>query len=155
MKAELDVPVEIEHVVSESGKNAPLITTSEPVGPLATCPILSVSESWMNGPCTTNTPNRVAPLVAVMVTWYGPGATLLTMKLPVIAPPAVSEQPTKVTGDPSIEQVPAVPGLGSEACTPTVPPMGAASGVKVTGEELPTMRVAEAESWELPVTVIV
>jgi hypothetical protein len=44
IKFELDV-VEIEHVVSESGKNAPVITTSEPVGPLATCPILSGSAS--------------------------------------------------------------------------------------------------------------
>jgi hypothetical protein len=108
----------------------------------------------MNGPSTVNTPNRMAPLVAVMVIWYGPGATLLTMKLPVITPPAVSEQPTKVTGDPSIEQVPAVPELGSEACTPTVPPTGAAAGVRVTGEELPTIRVAEAVSKELPVSVI-
>jgi hypothetical protein len=45
MKAELDVPVESEHVVSEDGKNAPVITTSEPVGPLAICPTLTGSES--------------------------------------------------------------------------------------------------------------
>jgi hypothetical protein len=44
-KAELDVPVEIVHVVSEDGKNAPVITTSEPVGPLAICPTLTGSES--------------------------------------------------------------------------------------------------------------
>ena len=107
----------------------------------------------MNGPCTTNTAEKMVPLVPVMSIWYGPGATLLTMKLPVIAPLAVSEQPTKVTGAPVIEQVPAVP-VGSEACTPTVPPTGAAAGVRVTGEELPTIRVAEAESPLLPVTVI-
>jgi hypothetical protein len=45
MKAELDEPVEIVHVVSESGKNAPVITTSEPVGPLSICPTASGSES--------------------------------------------------------------------------------------------------------------
>jgi hypothetical protein len=44
MKFGLDV-VDIVHVVSESGKNAPLMITSEPVGPLATCPMLAVSES--------------------------------------------------------------------------------------------------------------
>ena len=108
----------------------------------------------MNGPITTNTPKKIVPLVPVMVIWYGPGATLLTMKLPEIAPPAVSEQPTKVTGDPSIEQVPAVP-VGSEACTPTVAPTGPAVGVRWAGEEAPTVRVAEAASPELPVTVTV
>jgi hypothetical protein len=78
------------------------------------------------------------------------------MKLPVIAPPDVSVQPTEVTGVPEIEHV----GVGgivpvSLAVTPTVAPIGAAAGVKVTGEAVPTLRVAEAESLVLPVTVIV
>ena len=90
-----------------------------------------------------------------MVIWYGPGLTLLTMKLPVITPRAVSVQPTKVTGDPEIEQVPAIPGVGSEADIPTVAPTAAAAGVNVTGKEVPTMKVAEAASPELPVTVTV
>ena len=44
MKFPLDV-VDIEHVVSDSGKNAPVIITSDPVGPLAIWPTLSGSES--------------------------------------------------------------------------------------------------------------
>lgn len=112
----------------------------------------------MNGPCTTNTPNKVIPLKVLMVIWYGPGATLLTMKLPVIAPVGVSEQPTRVTGDPVIEQVVVVVGNGvpvSVAVTPTVVPTAPAAGVKVTGREVPTIRAAEAASPELPVTVTV
>jgi hypothetical protein len=80
------------------------------------------------------------------------------MKVPVITPPIVSEQPTEDTGDPEIEQVAAAvavtPKEVSEACTPTVAPTGAATGVKVTGEELPMISVAEAASPVLPVTVI-
>jgi hypothetical protein len=44
MNEEVDV-VDMEHVVSERGKNAPVIVTVEPTGPLATCPTLSTSES--------------------------------------------------------------------------------------------------------------
>jgi len=83
------------------------------------------------------------------------------MKLPVITPAGVSVQPTKVNG--KLAEIPqdetvavAITGgeSGSEPCTPTVPPMGAAPGVKVTGAEVPTMRFAEAESPVLPATII-
>ena len=45
MKLGLDDPVDIEHVVSDDGKNAPSMVTVEPVGPLAICPTLTTSES--------------------------------------------------------------------------------------------------------------
>jgi len=103
-------------------------------------------------------------MVPVIFTWYGPAvAPEPTMKVPVIAPAGVSVQPTKVSGklaeipqDETVAVIVTEAGSASEACTPTVPPIGAASGVKeTTGAAVPTMSVAEAESPVLPVTVIV
>jgi len=97
---------------------------------------------------TTNTANKICPLVPVMVIEYGPGGTLLTMKLPVIAPATVSEQPTKVTGEPVIEQVPPVPGLGSEASTVTTVLVGPDEGFRPV-----TTKICEAES-PMPVVAV-
>jgi hypothetical protein len=78
------------------------------------------------------------------------------MKVPVIDPTDVSEQLEEVTGDPEIEHVGLVGIVPvSLAVTPTVAPTGAAAGVKVTGKKVATLRVADAESPVLPVTVIV
>jgi len=102
-------------------------------------------------------------MVPVILTWYGPAvAPEPTMKVPVITPAGVSVQPTDVIG--KLAEIPqdetvavAITGgeSGSEAVTPTVPPIGAAPGVKVTGAEVPITSVAEAASPVLPVTVTV
>jgi hypothetical protein len=78
------------------------------------------------------------------------------MKLPVIAPVFVSVQPTELTGEPLIEQV-GDDGTfpGSVAVTPTVAPTGASPGVITTLVWLTTVRRADAESPEEPLTLIV
>ena len=118
---------EVEVPASPGAKPPPETVTTVPEGPDA-------GLSLMLGAVlvTVNTANKVCPLVAVMVTWYAPGVTLLTMKLPVMSPCIPSEQPTKLTGDPWIEQLPANGVPGSLAFTVTTVPTRPDDGLSVT-----------------------
>jgi hypothetical protein len=104
-----------------------------------------------------NVAEAESPLEPVTVIVYTPDATLATMNEPLSVPPEIEQLSDAITTPPVNEQV-ASPDENPTPETRTVDPTVADVGLSVTDavtEGAVTVNVAEAESPEDPVTVIV